>query len=195
MWSSLRRARGRERKSDLAHHCETRIGAGARHWLDRCLVSSRVWPGLFTVGARAADMPLDGSLPVLTGYGDDAWWHERLPLYNVGDGNWVVLAPEEDRLIEDLSRADSLRICGPIRELPRGIGNGRSYRFGGARYTPDELEVLREEAKLLAMLKLAGKAESGVHDVLCRCVPADRSVLVPDESAGPNDMVIDESKK
>ena len=112
----------------------------------------------------------------------------------MGDGNWVVLAPDEDRFIEDLSRADSLRICGPNRELPRGIGNGRSYRFGGARYTPDELEMLREEAKLLAMLKPAGDAESGVHEFLCRCVPADRSVLVPDESAGPDDMVIDESK-
>ena len=104
------------------------------------------------------------------------------------------LSADEDRFIEDLSRADSLRICGPNRELPRGIGNGRSYRFGGAWYTPDELEMFREEAKLLEMLKPAGEAESEVHEVLCRCVPADRSVLVPDESAGPDHMVIDESK-
>ena len=117
----------------------------------------------------------------------------ELPLYDMGDGNWVVIAPDEYMFIEDLSRADSLRICGPNRELPRGIGNGRSYRFGGAWYTPDELEMFREEAKLLAMLKPAGDAESEVHEVLCRCVPADGSVLVPDGSAGPDDLVIDES--
>ena len=139
-------------------------------------------------------MPLDGSLPVLIGIGDEALWHERLPLYDMGDGNWVVLAPDEDMFIEDLSRADSLRICGPNRELPRGIGNGQSYRFGGAWYTPDELEVLREEAKLLAMMKPAGNAESEVHEVLRRRVPVGGGVLVPDESAGPVDMVVDESE-
>ena len=29
---------------------------------------------------------------------------------------------DEDMYIEDLSRADSLRICGPNRQLPRGTG-------------------------------------------------------------------------
>ena len=50
------------------------------------------------------------------------------------DGSWVVLTPDEDMFVEDLSRVVSLRICGPKRELPRGIGNGESYRFGGPWY-------------------------------------------------------------
>ena len=72
------------------------------------------------MGVRAANMPLDGSRTVLIGYGDEALWHERLHLHDV-----VVLTPDEDMFVEDLSRADSLRICGPSRELPRGIGSGR----------------------------------------------------------------------
>ena len=39
-------ARGREGNSDLAHRCEKRIRAGALAWLDRCLLSSRLYPGL-----------------------------------------------------------------------------------------------------------------------------------------------------
>ena len=124
----------------------------------------------------------------------EALWHERLPLYDMGDGSWVVLTPDEDMFVEDLSRADSLRICGPNRELPRGIGNGQSYRFSGAWYTLDELEVLREEAKLLATVKPAGTAVSEMPEVMRRRVPAGAGVLVPDESAGPVDTVIDETE-
>ena len=58
----------------------------------------------------------------------------------------------------------------------------------------DELEVLREEAKLLAMVKPAGTAEGDVHEVLRRRVPAGGGVLVPDEPARPVDMVVDESE-
>ena len=56
--------------------------------------------------------------------------------------------------MEDLSRADGLRICGPNRELPRGIVNGESYRFGGRWCTAVELEALRDEARQLAMVVL-----------------------------------------
>ena len=146
------------------------------------------------MGVRAADMPLDGSRAVLKGYGGEALWHERLPLYDMGDGSWVVLTPDEDMFIEDLSRADSLRICGSNRELSRGIGNGQSYRFSGAWYTPDELEVLREEAKLQAKVKPAGTAESEVHGVLRRRVPAGGGVPVLDEPAGPVGLVVDGSE-
>ena len=48
---------------------------------------------------------------VLIGHAGEALWHERLLLHDVGDGCWVVLTPDEDMFIEDLSRADSLRIC------------------------------------------------------------------------------------
>ena len=74
------------------------------------------------MGVRTAAMPLDGPRTVLIGYAGEALRHERLFLQDVGDGSWVVLTPDEDMFIEDLSRADSLRICGPNRELPRGIG-------------------------------------------------------------------------
>ena len=53
---------------------------------------------------------------------------------------------------EDLSRADSLRICGPNRQLARSIGNGESYRFGGPWYTEVELETLRDEARQMAQV-------------------------------------------
>ena len=74
-------------------------------------------------------MPLDGSRTVLIGYPGEALWHERLLLHDVGNGSWVILTPDEDMFIEDLSRADSLRICGLNRELPRGIGNGWFVSF------------------------------------------------------------------
>ena len=64
----------------------------------------------------------------------------------------MVLTPDEDMYIEDLSRADSLRICGPNRQLPRGTGNGESYRFGGPWCTEVELETLRDEARQLALV-------------------------------------------
>ena len=80
------------------------------------------------MGARAATTSLDGSRTVLIGYAGEALWHERLLLHDVVDGSW---APDEDMYVKDLGRADSLRICGPNRELPRGIGNGESYRLGG----------------------------------------------------------------
>ena len=83
-------------------------------------------------------MPLDGSRTVLIGYAGEALWHERLLLHDVGNGSWVVLTPDEDMFTEDLSRADSLRICGRNREVPRGIGNGAAW------YTAEELEVIRD---------------------------------------------------
>ena len=147
------------------------------------------------MGVRAAGMPLDGSRTVLIGYGEEALWNERLLLHDVGDGSWVVLTLDEDMFVEDLSRADSLRICGPNRELPRGIGNGQSYRFGGAWYTPDELEVLREEARLLAMVKPAGAADSEGQGVTRRRVPAGGGVLVPDEPVEPVGMLVDDSER
>ena len=49
---------------------------------------------------------------MLIGYAGEALWHERLLWHNVGYGSWVVLTRDEDMFIEDLSRADSLRICG-----------------------------------------------------------------------------------
>ena len=78
---------------------------------------------------------------MLIGHAGEALWHERLFLHDVESGSWVMLTPDEGMFIEDLSRADSLRIC----ELPRGIGNGGSYHFGAPWYTAEELEVLRDE--------------------------------------------------
>ena len=79
---------------------------------------------------------------MLIGYAGEALWHERLLLHDLKSESWVVLTPDEDMYIEDLSRADSLRICGPNRQLPRGIGNCEWYRFGGPRYTEVEMENL-----------------------------------------------------
>ena len=70
-------------------------------------------------------------------------------------------------MAEDLSRADSLRICGPNPELPRGISNDESYRFGGPWYTPEELETSRDEARHLAMVvpgQTVGVHGAGVGD-------------------------------
>ena len=91
------------------------------------------------MGARAAPMSL-----VLIGYAGEALWHERLLLTDVGGGTRVTLTPDEDMYEGDLSRADSLRTCGPNRELPRGIGNGESYHFGAPWSTAVELEALRD---------------------------------------------------
>ena len=151
--------------------------------------------GYFTAGVRAADMPLDGSWTGLIGYGDEALWHERLLLHDLGNGSWVVLTPDEDMFVEDLSRADSLRICGPNRELPRGIGNGQSYRFGAPWYTPDELEVLRDEARLLAMVKPADAADDKGQGQLRRRVPAGGGVLIPDEPVEPAGITLGDSER
>ena len=143
-------------------------------------------------------MPLDGSRTVLIGYGDEALWHERLLLHDIGDGSWVgswvVLTPDEDMFVEDLSRADSPPICGPNRELPRRIDYGQSYRFGAPWYTPEELEVLREEARLLAMVKPAEDADNEGQRVARRRVPAAGSVLVPDESVEPGGVLVGDSE-
>ena len=42
-----------------------------------------------------------------------------------------------------------VRICGPNRQLPRGIGNGASNCFGGPWYTEVELETLRDRSKAI----------------------------------------------
>ena len=85
-------------------------------------------------------------------YADEALWHERLLLHDLVNGSWVIQTLDEDMYVEDLSRADSLCICGPNRQLPRGIGNGESYRFGGPWYTDVELEALRDEARQLPLV-------------------------------------------
>ena len=82
------------------------------------------------MGVRTAAMLLDGSQTVLIGHAGEALWHERLLLHDVKNGSWVVLTPDEDMFIEDLSRANSLRICGPNSELQRGsttLGYGGSW--------------------------------------------------------------------
>ena len=88
----------------------------------------------------------------MIGYAGEALWHERLLLHDLRNESWVILIPDEDMFLEDLSRADSLRICGPHRQLPRCIGNGESYRFGGPWYTDVALEALRDEARQLALV-------------------------------------------
>ena len=81
--------------------------------------------------------------------------------------------------IDDSSRAYSLRICGPNRELPRGIGNGGSNRFGALWYTA---EVLRDEARLLAMV-VPGGVENAEGQ-------ARRCVLVEGQASVPNKIVV-----
>ena len=95
---------------------------------------------------------MDGSRTVLIGYADEALWRERLLLHDLRNGSWVILTLDEDVYIEDLTRADSLLTCGPNRQLPRGIGNGESYRFGGPWYTDVELEALCDEARQVALV-------------------------------------------
>ena len=86
----------------------------------------------------------------MVGYPDEALWHERLLLHEVRSGVWVILTPDEDMYIEDLNGCDGFRVCGPRRELPRGVLAGESYRFGQPWYTNSELNDLKREAKELA---------------------------------------------
>ena len=100
----------------------------------------------------------------------------------------MILTPDEDMFIEDLSRADSLRICGPNRALPRGIGDGGSCRFGAPWYTAEELEVLRDETRLLlwwflVRLKMLRDKEN------CCCVPVDGQAAVPNEIVVPAEVL------
>ena len=111
---------GGERSSDLPHSCEARVRKRPTVWFDHCFLPLRlrVWVDSSLWVFAQQPCRWTGSRTVLIGYAGEALWHERLLLHDVGNGSWVVLTPDEDMFIEDLSRADSLRICGRNRELP-----------------------------------------------------------------------------
>ena len=44
---------------------------------------------------------------MLIGYAGEESRHERLLLHDLKNGSWVVLTPDEDMYIEEVSRADS----------------------------------------------------------------------------------------
>ena len=106
------------------------------------------------------------------------------------NGSWVVLTPDEDMFIEDLSRANSLRIRAPNRVLPRGIGNGGSYRFGAPWYTAEELEVLRDEARLLAMVVPGGVENVEGQEDARRCVPVEGQSAILNETAVLGEVLV-----
>ena len=126
---------------------------------------------------------------MLIGYAGEALWHERLLVHDVGDGRWVVLTPDEEMFIEDVSRVDSPRIFILNRELPRGIGNGGSYHFGAPWYTAEELGVLRDKARLLAMVVPGGVENAEGQGEARRCVPVEGQAAVPHEIVVPGEVL------
>ena len=77
-------------------------------------------------------------------YNDDSVWHERLALWRVQDGIWVLHTPDGDTYAEDLRGIPD----GPAKVKIKGIDfvywsriGGPSYRF--ARYpSEDDLKGL-----------------------------------------------------
>ena len=67
---------------------------------------------------------------VLVGYEVEALWHEWFLLARSGRASWIILAPDGDMYEENLEGAHCFRVCGPQRQLHRGIRPGGSYRFG-----------------------------------------------------------------
>ena len=91
-------------------------------------------------------------------------------MHDLKNGSWVILTSDDVLCIEEQRRADSLRICGSNQQLPRDIDNDESYRFGGPGYTEVELEILRDEARQLALVVPGRDANVEGQRVARRCL-------------------------
>eukprot|EP00973_Karenia_brevis_P083670 11608623-Karenia_brevis.AAC.1 len=64
---------------------------------------------------------------LLLSFDGEELWHERLVLAAVGRGMYVVMTPDEEIQIADLSDVSYYRLVKPNGELPLGIRRGQSY--------------------------------------------------------------------
>ena len=71
-------------------------------------------------------------------YSDDSVWHERLALWKVQDGVWIIYTPDGDIYAEDLRGVPD----GPSKVKVKGIDFKYWSRVGGPYYrfaeAPDE---------------------------------------------------------
>ena len=87
-------------------------------------------------------------------YPGDNVWHERLILYPVGDGCWIIRTPDGDQYCEQLDCKDAdgpsrICLCGQKGRAPTTTA-GKFYRFAG-KPDDDELRMMIQTA--------AGQAE------------------------------------
>eukprot|EP00973_Karenia_brevis_P053901 7487213-Karenia_brevis.AAC.1 len=72
-------------------------------------------------------MALKQGQRILLPFEGEALWHERLLLSHISKGKWIVMTPDEEVQIQDLSDIGRFRLVKPDGSLPLGIRRGHSY--------------------------------------------------------------------
>jgi hypothetical protein len=111
-------------------------------------------------------------------------WHERLLLKRLADTlDFVILTPDLDMYVETISAPplDAIRICGPERALPVGLGarNGQPvHRFSEVPSAAALKKLLAEATTLATMTMLSDAGRYGVAPSPVKPIPSS-SIHLP----------------
>ena len=118
---------------------------------------STLRPRIIAAGAVGALRRLEPGCQVAVWYDDDGVWHHRLLLWPIDEGRciWVVLTPDGDSYVEDISGNDAtgcsrvavLGLAGERPSLPEGLYAFADVPSGDALvpHIQDALEVAAQK--------------------------------------------------